>query len=185
MIIDENKPEFQEVMETYTDTWDKIVKLEILKQYTAENKIIMSLNPDFEDIGLVEPVTQKEIEERYDEAFHLEGVDPKVILIYNKIKEFITKKDPNIKLNPQKYYISLRKNRNFAYLDFKRKKIKIAIMLPFEIGKKQIRSYRLREFTEGIQRFYGHPSFEVTVDKDSNLDEILNLLKKAYEKQEE
>src|SRR3989344_4134792 len=106
LIIDENKPEFQEVMETYTDTWDKIVKLEILKQYTAENKVIMALNPDFEDIGLATPVAQKEDEERYDEAFHLEGIDSKIVSIYNKIKEYVVKIDPNIKLNHQKYYIS-------------------------------------------------------------------------------
>lgn len=48
-------------METYTDTWDKIVKIEILKQYSANEKTIFTLNPDFEDIELVEPLAQEEI----------------------------------------------------------------------------------------------------------------------------
>ncbi len=185
LVIDENKPEFQEVMETYTDTWDKIVKLEILKQYTAENKVILALNPDFEDIAFAEPVAKKEDEEKYDENFHLDGIDSNVISIYEKIKEHMKKINPDIKLNPQKYYISLRKNKNFAYLDFKKKKIKIAVMLPLEIGKKEIKNYRLREFTEGVQRFYAHKSFEVTVDDEKNLEEILNILELAYRKQEE
>lgn len=184
LIIDENKPEFQEVMETYTDTWDKIVKLELLKEYRADNKTILQLNPDFEDIGLAEPIVQKDEEERYDESFHLEGVDKSVIAIFETIKRAMIDLDKSIKLNPQKYYISLRKNRNFAYLDFKRKKIKIAVMLPLEVGKKVIKNYKLREFTEGIKRFYNHDSFEVTVDNENNLSEILNLLTLAYKEQE-
>ena len=60
LIIDEMKPELQEVFETYTDTWDKMVKFEILKRYTANNKMIFMLNPDFQNIGFVESPTQKE-----------------------------------------------------------------------------------------------------------------------------
>jgi predicted transport protein len=184
LIIDENKPEFQEVMETYTDTWDKIVKLEIFKQYSTNNKTILQLNPDFEDIGLAEPIVQKDEEEKYDESFHLEGANNSVIAIFKTIKHAMNDLDKNIKFNPQKYYISLRKNRNFAYLDFKRRKIKIAVMLPLKVGKKVIKNYKLRKFTEGIKRFYGHDSFEVTVDNEANLREILNLLALAYKEQE-
>lgn len=42
LILDDNKKELQEVFETYTDTWDKMVKVEILKQYTAEGKTIFT-----------------------------------------------------------------------------------------------------------------------------------------------
>ena len=57
-------------------------------------------------------------------------------------------------------------------------------MLPYEIGKKNIKHYRLREFTEGIKRFYGHESFEITLDNPSNIKEVLNLLEVAYREQE-
>ena len=55
LILDENKPELEDVSETYTDTWGKIVQVEILKQYKAKDKTIFTMNPDFEDIGFTEP----------------------------------------------------------------------------------------------------------------------------------
>ena len=82
LIIDDNKPELQEVFETYTDTWDKIVKVEILKQYTANRKTIFTLNPDFEDIGFIEPPIEEEVEERYTENFHTEGVEKIIVSIF-------------------------------------------------------------------------------------------------------
>ena len=49
----------QEVFETYTDTWDKMVKVEILKQYTADQKTIFTMNPDFEEIDFPEKPLEK------------------------------------------------------------------------------------------------------------------------------
>src|SRR3989338_4173042 len=46
IIIDENKVEFDEVMDIYKDTWLKKVKVEILKQYSANKQNIFTLNPD-------------------------------------------------------------------------------------------------------------------------------------------
>ena len=183
IVIDENKLEFQEIMETYTDTWDKIVKIEILKQYTANKKRIFTLNPDFEDIELVEPLAQEESEEKYTESFHLEDINEDTKKLYQEIKENMLKLDSNIRINPQKYYISLRDKKNFTYLSFRKKKIKIAVMLPYEIGQKMIKHHKLRQFTEGIQKFYGSPSFEVTLENQSNIEEVLNLLKEAYNHQ--
>jgi sugar-specific transcriptional regulator TrmB len=116
LVLDDNKPELQEIFETYTDTWDRMVKVEILKQYTANGKTIFTMNPDFEDIGFVEPPTQEtEDQERYTESFHLEDVEKNTASAYGSIKNAMIKLDPNININPQKYYISLRKNRNFVY----------------------------------------------------------------------
>jgi len=111
LILDNDKSELTEVFDTYTDTWDKMVKKEILKQYTANKKTIFTLDPDFEDIGFVEPLAQEETEERYTESYHLEGVEKTIISVYEKIIGAMTRLDPNIQRNPQKYYISLRKTR--------------------------------------------------------------------------
>jgi len=110
LILDDNKKELQEVSETYTDTWDKMVKVEILKQYTAEGKTIFTMNPDFEGLGLVEaPETESEepLEKRYTEAYHLEDVDKKIVAVYERIKDATLKFDSGIRVNPQKHYISL------------------------------------------------------------------------------
>ena len=160
-----------------------MVKLEILKQYTSNKKFILTLNPDFEDIELVESIVPEDTPKKYNENFHLDGVDNSIILIYEKIKEVANSLSPNIVLNPQKYYISLKENRNFAYLDFKKKKIKIAVMVPYKKGREMIKHHRLRQFTEGIERFYGHPSFEVTVENQNNFDEIINVIEEAYKLQ--
>jgi hypothetical protein len=64
LIIDENKPEVGEVMTTYTDTWDKMVTIEILKQYESEGESILQLSPDFEVVAFVEPSTEVAPKER-------------------------------------------------------------------------------------------------------------------------
>lgn len=183
IVIDENKPEFQEVMETYTDTWDKIVKIEIFKQYTADNKIIFTLNPDFEDIDFIEPTYKEETEDKYTENFHTENVEQNMILVYEKIKENILKIDNEIKINPQKYYVSLRKNRNFAFIQIKRRKIHIVIMLPFERGHQIIQKHKLIQLPESVQNFYNGPCFKVTLLNENNFDEIINSLEEAYKQQ--
>jgi len=180
LIIDENKAEFQEVFQTYTDTWDKMVKVEILKQYTANKKTIFSLNPDFENINFSEPVSSQETEKIYSENYHTEDVEERILSIYEKIKSAILKMDPNIKVNPQKYYISFRKNRNFVFVKLKKKKMHIVIMLPYERGKRLIKSHKLKQLTESVQNFYNGPCFKVTIENDKNINEVLKALEEAY-----
>jgi len=184
LILDDNKKELQEVFETYTDTWDKIVQLEILKEYTAEGKTIFTMNPDFEDIGFIEPPEEEEeIEEKYTENFHLEDVEKNIVTVYGKIKAQMLGLDSSIRINPQKYYISLRKSRNFAYLELRKKKMHIIIMLPYDAGQEFIKKHKLTQLSAGIQKFYNGPCFRVTIDNEEYLDEIINALTEAYRQQ--
>jgi predicted transport protein len=187
IVLDDDKPEMQEVFDTYTDTWDKIVKVEILKQYTTKTETIFTLNPDFEDIALIEePTKQTEREgqiEKYTEAFHLDGVNLNIVKIYEAIKISATKIDPEIKVNPQHYYISLRKNKNFAYIKIKKTKMDIVIVLPYEVGSKFITKHRIQQLSQGIQDWYGYPCFSVTLENQDNFDEIVKALEEAYRKQ--
>jgi len=183
LIINENKPELEEVFETYTDTWDKIVKVEILKKYTFDEKSIFIMSPDFENIGFIETPSREDIEEKYTENFHLQDIDENVVTVYDKIKNEVMKLDPNIKVNPQKYYISLRKNRNFAFLTFRKKKMHAVIMLPYETGATIIKNHKISQLSEAIQKFYNGPCFRVTLRNKENLDEILDALEEAYKLQ--
>lgn len=108
------------------------------------------MNPDFEDVGFIETPT-KEAEERYTENFHLEGVERKIVSIYEEIKNEMRKTDPAIKANPQHYYVSLRKNKNFAYIKLRRKKMHIIMMLPYEAGNILIKKHKLTQLSEGIK----------------------------------
>lgn len=184
MILDENKPEMQEVFETYTDTWDKMVKVEILKQYTADGKSIFTMNPDFEEIGFIEPLAEEEkAEERYTENYHLEDADKNIVIVYEKIKNSMLKLDSDIKANPQKYYISLRKNKNFAYIKVRKRKIHIVIMLPYETGNDLIKKHKLTQLSKGIQDWYNGSCFQVTLENEDNLEEIMKTLEEAYRQQ--
>ena len=189
LIIDEEKSEFKEIMDTYTDTWDKFVIIEVLKRYQLGPRKIFVMSPDFTRRELLFDIeeSQESVEEeiKYSENYHLERVDSSIVSLYNYIKDYMLNTDKLIVFNPQKYYISFRKNRNFAYVDIKKKRIKIAVMLPFEKGREMIRFHKLRQFGEGIQRFYGRPSFEITIENNENLDEVFGLLKEAYRNQEE
>jgi len=185
IILDDDKPELKEVFETYTDTWDKMVKVEILKQYTTEDKTIFTMDPDFEEIESVEtPIVEEEGEaERYTENYHLEGVSKDVISIYEKIKSAMLKFDPKIIINPQKYYISLRKNKNFAYIKIKKAEMHIVIMLPYEVGNSLIKKHKLQQLTQSVQNWYNFPCFKVTLVNEDNLEEIIGALEEAYKKQ--
>jgi len=183
LVLDETKSELQEVFETYTDTWDKIVQLEILKEYTANGKTIFTMNPDFEDIGFIEPPKEEETEEKYTENFHLEDVEKHITTIYGKIKSQMLGLDPSIRINPQKYYISLRQNKNFAFIQLRKKKIIIVVMLPYEAGNSIITKHKVTQLSVGVQKFYNGPSFSVTIENEDNFDEILKTLEEAYNKQ--
>jgi len=185
LVLDEYKPELQDLFETYTDTWDRMVKVEILKQYTADGKTIFTMNPDFVDIGFAEPPTQEEVgaEAKYTESYHLEEVERNIVAAYEKIKSGIMRIDGDIKTNPQKYYISLRKNRNFAYMEFRKKRMHIVIMLPYESGVAQIKKHKITQLSQSIQRFYNGQCFRVTIETEDNLDEITKALEEAYRQQ--
>ena len=178
LVIDEYKPEFDETSNTITE-WAKLVKVEVLKQYTANKKSIFTLNPDFEDISLVGSVSTDEDVE-YNESYHLGDVNENVSSIYNILKESVLKLDPTIAINPQKYYISFKKNKSFTFFQIRKKKIHIVIMLPYETGANLIKKHRLTKLTESVQNFWNGPCFTITLDNKDNLDEVVEALKEAY-----
>ncbi|HXQ93114.1 MAG TPA: hypothetical protein VN739_08920 [Nitrososphaerales archaeon] len=101
LIIDEEKPELPEVLKTYTDTWDKMVTVEILKKFSSGEKAIFTLTPDFEnieDIGIRE-TTERE-DRKYTESFQTEGVEKDVLTAYDSIKNAMLSLDPAIEVNP-------------------------------------------------------------------------------------
>jgi len=184
LIIDDNKDEFREIFETYKETWGKMVKIEILKEFNAASRRILTLDPDFETVGLVETVgISDKPQEIYTEQYHLEDVVQIVQSAYGEIKNYASKLDPNIKTNPQRYYISLRENKNFAYIYLKKKKMWITIMLPFENGVKVVKKHKISDESEGVKKFYGGPCFSILIENMENIEEIFEIIKEAYERQ--
>lgn len=187
LIVDEQFREIEEIKKTYIDTWGKFVKVEILKVFTDNENKILTLEPRFEELEELEvgdtSETGVESNEIYDEKYHFDGISQPIVNAYDKIKQKMTGLDPEIRFNPQHYYISIRKSRNFAFIKPRTKKLKIVVMLPIDVGKSVISNHKIRQLSEGVRNFYGGPCFEVQIENDSNLEEIFNILEQAYSKQ--
>jgi len=90
LIIDGEKKELPEITETYTDTWGKIVKVAILKEYrkdSGKENPIFTLSPDFENIENIDIVSgnqdeQKDKKSVYTEQFHLEDINEDTLATY-------------------------------------------------------------------------------------------------------
>jgi len=183
LIIDGEKKELPEITETYTDTWGKMVKVAILKEYIGNNdqaNSIYTLSPDFENIETIDIVTDNKVEQilktAYTEQFHLEDVKENTLSIYKKLKVQLLEKIPSLQFNSQRYYISLRKKRNFAFLKIRKKKIGIVAMLKEEKIRKRISRHEVSSLTESVQKFYNGPCARIEIDNDKDLEEIINLL---------
>ena len=85
-------------------------------------------------------------------------------------------KIPTLEFNPQRYYISLRKKRNFAFIKVRKKKIGIIAMLKEEKIRDKIKTHEISTLTESVQKFYNSPCARIEINNDKNLDEIIDLL---------
>ena len=180
IVIDGEKKEFEEIKETYTDTWDKYVKLVILKKYEENGEFFLQTEPDFELINEeVVDTPSKSREDKpkksYTEEFHLDGVKENVKLTYHKIKESF----PNITFNPQRYYISMKDKHHFAYLKFRKSKLSIVVMLPVDTVRANIKNHFTKEPSLGVQKFYNGKCTTVRVEVYENMEEIVSLLQLA------
>jgi len=179
LIIDGGKKELPEIIDTYTDTWGKMVKLLIIRKFSHKGDEVFILEPEFERIEYAteESVDEVEPTEYYTEEFHLDGVSEEIKAAYFKIKEKLLKTKPEIKFNPQKYYISIVYKKNVAFYNFRKKKFGIVIMLPEDNIKENLHFHKVKSLSEGVQKFYNGPCAEVMIEDDKKLEEVISLLK--------
>lgn len=191
LIIDEMKPELPEMLDTYTE-WSKMVRILVLKELRCGSDRVLSLSPDFEGIELGEaPAAEKETDEEeaegsrkeaYSEAYHLEGIGPWVSASYQAIKSSMLTFKPSLVFNPQKYYISIRDRKNFAYMKLMNKKLRITVMLPGNAVQSAIAHHNVKTVSEGVRKFYGGDCCTIYVENNANLDEVVEVLKMALAK---
>ncbi len=179
LIIDDDKKELPEIMETYSDTWGKIVKLIILKKFVNNDEVIYVVEPDFENIefSFADSLDKAESEEvEYSEEFHLEGVNEEIKKAFFEIKERLLQKNKNLIFNPKKYYISIIYNKNIAFFMFRKKKIRLVVLLPENEVKSKIKKHTIKALSESVQKFWNGPSCEIVIENKDNLDEIIDLI---------
>lgn len=182
LIIDGEKKELPEITETYTDTWGKMVKVAILKEYQANGneKPIYTLSPDFENIENIDIVSESQdeikVKSAYTEQFHLEDIKENTLSLYEELKDKLLTRIPALDFNPQRYYISLRIERNFAFLKIRKTKIGIVAMLNEDKIRERISRHEITTLSEGVQNFYNGPCARIELTNNKNIEEVIDLL---------
>jgi predicted transport protein len=181
LVIDGEKKELPEIVDTYTDTWGKMVKLILLRKFSFNDEFIYTMNHDFENIEFAEIENETSLTiagTEYTEEYHLEGVSEVVRNIYLSIKQNLQKINPSLIFNPQKFYISIKKEKNVAFFKISRKKIVLIVLRPEAEVRIQIKNHSIKTLATGVQRFWGGPSCGIVIESVDNLDEIITFLEK-------
>jgi len=179
LIADGEIPELHEIMDTYTDTWGKLVKFVELKKYIYNGDYIYTIIPDFEIIQYIEPkdlIDKEPDDNTRSEDDHLENVNQVVKDIYAKIKQIALSIDDKFIFNPQKYYISIKGPKNIAFIMLRKNRVRFIAMMPEDRIRGIIKHYTVAPLSQGIQNFYNGPCAAVDIPNLSHEEELSELL---------
>jgi predicted transport protein len=179
LISSGEKSELSLFVETYIETWGKMLKTLIIRKYSNEEETTYPMSPAFADL-LKNDKSKPEIVKCTEED-HLLATSETVRNIYNEIKEALLKADDSIEFNAKKIYISVRKNKNLAFFHL-RKKISLVVMNPEDDTRKQIKHHEIKSLPPSVQKFWNGPSCTIILENSANLAEVINLLKKMITK---
>src|SRR5260221_8056958 len=178
LVMDSEMKEIPEMVETYSDTWQKVKPI-LIQKYASNGNTFCTVSPPF---TLVNRSNRKERKVRekitYTEENHLENTSDDMRAVYAKLQSDLLKIDAGLKFNPQKYYISLHKNRNLAFFHFSRKKISLVVMQPEKDTRKIVKHHEVKTLTEKVQKFWNGSSCTIVIEDAKHLNEITGLLKK-------
>lgn len=179
IVIDGDKPELPEIMDTYSDTWGKMVKIITVKKFICDQESIFSIHPEFETLEYSpqEVIPGGEIHTDISEEFHLEGVKDNVKQIYGAIKEKALSINSSFIFNPQKHYISIRGKKNIAFIYLRKAKVRLIPMMHEEDIRTRLKHHNVKTLSESVQRFYNNPCASIDINDLNNLDEIIEIIK--------
>lgn len=180
LIADGPIKELPEIMDTYSDTWGKLVKFLEIRKFVTGSSTIFTITPDFDTIQYVEASASvdkpDEDEIAVSEEFHLEGVAEQTKQIYDRIKAISLEKDGSLIFNPQKYYISIKADKNIAFLKFRKKKVRFIAMMPESQIRDIANYYSVVSLSQGVQDFYNGPCATIDIVDLSHDDELRALI---------
>jgi len=180
IVIDGDKAELPEIIDTYSDTWGRMVKVITARKFVCDNEVIYAVSPEFDAIEYsyqTPPTNQTSGQElAVSEEFHLEGVSDIVKKTYKVLKEKFESQVPVARLNIAKNYISIRDTKNVAFLLFRKKKIVFVMMMPEEQMKKMLPSFNIKTLSESAQSYYNGPCAEIQLTGTEHLDEVVKAV---------
>jgi len=184
LVLDEDKPELPEIMDTYSDTWGKIVRVATIRKYMCEDDMIFSMHPEFSAIEygpLTAPEDAEKTDVLYTEEFHLEGVNDAARNAYFALKDRIMRAIPGAQFNFTKYYISIKAPVNTAYIEVRRKRLNFVLFLDAESARLSLSEHAVRELSQSVQDWWTggrggtKPACKVVITDADNIDEVVDL----------
>ena len=164
------------------------MKILIVKNYGPKKNGIITVIPPFEQIEYIDAITMEEedvgVEARYSQEFHLDGVQEEIKDVYYAIINKLLLIYPNLTVNPQKYYISLRDNKNFSFIHVRKKKIRMVVRLEEKRVREILKKHVVVHLRQSVQDFWNGPSCEIIIENNNNLLDLIKVLKEAKEKQD-
>jgi predicted transport protein len=179
LITDGEKSELSLLVETYIETWGKMLKTLIIRKYSDEGSEVYPTSPAFADL-LKNDKGKPEVVKCTEED-HLNTTSETVRNIYNEIKTALLNADDSIEFRAKKIYISVRKNKNLAFFHL-RKKISLVVMSAEDFTRTQIKHHEIKSLPASVQKFWNGPSCTIIIENSANLAEVINLLKKMIAK---
>ena len=163
LIINDDKREIVEVMDTYTE-WRRHVKHLTVRKFISRGETAFVVNPSFGDIEFVPPVGTEKVEDVLEpptEADHLKQSSKTVGAIYGSLKKLVHKRFPDLTFNPRRYYISIRAKKNIAYVTLQKSKLRIVIMSKEAVIRSHVQNYKIKSLSASVQNYYGAPCGDV------------------------
>lgn len=186
LILDEEKNELPEIMDTYNESWGKMVSPMYIKKFIHGRNEIYSMHPEFEVLefaGIVAPSNNEEQSEiEYTEEYHLDGIDQEIVAIWQMIKSESFRHNSQVQFIPRKHYIAIHTSKRVAYVIFRKKKINLIILHPENETRKLVKHYAIKSLSKGVQTFWNAECCEVNVSNDTHLIEIIKLIELVMDK---
>lgn len=173
---------FTENQKTATNFKDIAIELWEVKRY-EDNLISVNQIKKSNSAESIKPITSsnsklesitKEIKV-YTEKDHLTYKSNEVVELYEEFKEAILNLADDIEIEPKKFYIAFKKDKNISDIVVLKKGLKLFINLP--LGK--------LEDTKGIMRdvsntgHWGNGDYETIIKSTKDLEYIMSLVKQA------
>ena len=175
LISDSEMKDLKQLIPTFGKEWQSVKNI-MFQKYASNGHTFCVMSPLFTEINgngkkrtPNEPVT---------EDYHLHKASDEIKAVYKRIKSELLKVNNQLQFNPQKYYISMRKNRNLAFFHFSRKNISLVVMNPEKDTRKQIKHHEIKTLTEKVQKFWNGQCCTIVIEGVKHLQGVISLLKK-------
>ncbi len=178
MLAAENDmPELNGFMGTYSEWADKVRPV-VFRRFQNKGDVIITMAPGYP--GILGNNKSRKDKPVFTEESHFEKVPGIIRSIYEEIKSAILKADKTVQFNSQKFYISLKKQRNLAFFHLRKKAISLVVVNSERDTRKQVRHHEIKRLPESVQRFWNAPNncCTIVISGEKYLSEVINLLKK-------